>query len=291
MRRARYNVETIIRRLDSLGYRFIEAPEQPRLEDKQVTLPVRTAQGYQQLPMKFGEAQRRLAGADLSRLPPNARNSLEQMRQLIGSLSAAVGKMQDAARAEAARKPPKAAITNHLEDPDVFLPASADEAKLIAQLERRKLYLPLSLRAWIEIVGRVDLNGAHPALCFLQGPDFPGIYADPLCIAPTADEAAEVLEAWGEEGGDTDDPQPLFISFPAREKPSLASSDEQIDEAYELALPNAAADAELLGEPQSSLFVEYLRNSFRWGGFPGWATQAKRPDAELRILTEGLLPL
>jgi hypothetical protein len=296
MRRARHNVETIIRRLDGLGYRFIEPREQVPLADKQVAMPTKTSHGFEAVPMKFGDMQQRIAATDLSRLPPNARDSLEHMRQLIGSLSVAVSQMQDAARLEAAKKPPKSAITSHLitshvEDPDVFLAANAAEAKLLAKLERRKLYVPLSLRAWIETVGRVDLNGAHRALCFLAGPEFPGIYADPLCIVPTAQWAEEVLAAWDEEGRDADDPQPLFISFPARDKPSLATSDEQIEDAYEIALPNAAADAELLGEPQQRLFVDYLRHAFRWGGFPGWEQYDKRPEAELALLRQDLLPI
>jgi hypothetical protein len=51
------------------------------------------------------------------------------------------------------------------------------------------------------------------------------------------------------------------------------------------------ADAQLAeGAPRAS-FVEYLRHAFGWGGFPGWEAEAKRPEAELRFLREGLLPL
>ena len=37
--------------------------------------------------------------------------------------------------------------------------------------------------------------------------------------------------------------------------------------------------------------VDYLRIAFRWGGFPGWEGQQKRPEQELKFLTDGLLPI
>jgi len=67
--------------------------------------------------------------------------------------------------------------------------------------------------------------------------------------------------------------------------------DVQVEDSYTVQLPNAAADAVLEGEAHKITFVEYLRLSFQWGGFPGWEKYANRPEKELAFLREGLLPL
>lgn len=56
---------------------------------------------------------------------------------------------------------------------------------------------------------------------------------------------------------------------------------------YLIRFPNPAADAELEGTGVT--FVEHLRESFRWGGFPGLANRPA--PGELARLTEGLLPI
>lgn len=56
---------------------------------------------------------------------------------------------------------------------------------------------------------------------------------------------------------------------------------------YLVFFPDPAADATLEGAGVT--FVEYLRESFRWGGFPGLARYPA--PAELARLTEGLLPI
>jgi hypothetical protein len=49
--------------------------------------------------------------------------------------------------------------------------------------------------------------------------------------------------------------------------------------------------AVLQGEAHKLTFVEYLRLSFQWGGFPGWEKYENRPEKELAFLREGLLPI
>jgi hypothetical protein len=56
-------------------------------------------------------------------------------------------------------------------------------------------------------------------------------------------------------------------------------------------MPDGSADAVLVGDPEGKTFVEYLRWSFQWGGFPGWEKQKDRPEKELALLREGLLPI
>jgi hypothetical protein len=54
-----------------------------------------------------------------------------------------------------------------------------------------------------------------------------------------------------------------------------------------MALPDASADASL-GE---TTFVEYLRDSLRWGGFPGLAEYEPRDQELVDYLTRDLLPI
>jgi hypothetical protein len=57
-------------------------------------------------------------------------------------------------------------------------------------------------------------------------------------------------------------------------------------------LPNTSADAMIYyrGKPWKT-FVAYLRECFQWGGFPGWARLERRPEEDLALLTQGLLPI
>ncbi len=63
--------------------------------------------------------------------------------------------------------------------------------------------------------------------------------------------------------------------------------------AYEIAIPNATADARLLAERHRTTFVNYLGNCLRWAGFPKLEQLAGDPAAiaGLSALTSGLLPI
>jgi hypothetical protein len=54
-------------------------------------------------------------------------------------------------------------------------------------------------------------------------------------------------------------------------------------------VPNEGADG--ICTITGDRFVDYLRLSFRWGGFPGWRNYENRPDVELKYLAEGLLEI
>jgi hypothetical protein len=57
----------------------------------------------------------------------------------------------------------------------------------------------------------------------------------------------------------------------------------------DLTVPNAAMDATFVHYGQT--FTDYVRECFRWGGFPGWAQLELRPKEDLAFLTRELLPL
>jgi hypothetical protein len=46
----------------------------------------------------------------------------------------------------------------------VFVPADEETRRFVSEVERRAGLLPLSLRAWCEVVGEVNLMGSHPKL-------------------------------------------------------------------------------------------------------------------------------
>jgi len=225
---------------------------------------------------------------DLSQIPEGIRRHVEQARDRLAMLG---GLAQGLQQQQVAGLKKNAEITDHLKDEAVFSPRAEEEIATIRELEKKGMLLPLSLRAWAEEVGDVNLAGAHPALCFWQDGNFPGVYADPLTVF--LDHFMFEVEGWVEARDAGEDPgiiDPVF-GCDAEAKARLAIEDEQLDYGYSIELPNADVDAALDGEPHKTTFVNYLRIAFRWGGLPGWERHENRPERELAILTEGLLPI
>jgi hypothetical protein len=290
MRRARHNVELIIRRLDQIGYQFWNGTH-----GKPGPQPLRMMLHGQVIEYPSLEAMvERALKHDTSHIPAGMGKHAQQARERLAKLSGLVQglqKQQDEGarqKAEEARK--KAAITDHLTDGSVFSPPSDEETAEIRKFEKKGMVLPLSLRAWIEEVGDVNLAGAHPALCFWEDENFPGVYADPMMVS--LDHFMFEIEGWLEARaeGDSDVMDPV-LGWDAEAKARLAIADEQLDYGYSMELPDPGADAALNGERHKTSFVNYLRIAFRWGGFPGWELHEKRPERELKFLTEGLLPI
>jgi len=159
-----------------------------------------------------------------------------------------------------------------------FMPAPAGAAEQLRKLERLGMVMPLSLEAWVEQVGSVNLMGAHPKLCFLEDEEgFPYVFADPLMADVSLDDIG---------GEDAADGMDCVIALDDEGK--AGDSDPDF---YFVRLPDWHADTELRGERHKTNFVDYLRLAFRWGGFPGWEQYDRRPEKELAALTEGLLAI
>lgn len=270
MRRARYNVETIVKRLDQIGYEFWNGrhgPVRPAVNLSSVEALYKSA-------MEHSPALQSAA-----------------FRQQFGQLLEKAKVMRATTDVLRNLDAPLAPITSHLEDDTVFSPPSASTNALIRKLEKSGMFLPLSLKAWAEAVGDINLSGAHPTLCFWRDEKFPGILADPLMI--TLGNLEFEGKQWLDSQSDSEAAHELnvIIAWNADTKADLAIVDEQIDEGYDICLPANSADAALNNEPHHAHFVDYLRTAFRWGGFPGWEGQEKRPEKELRFLSEGLLPI
>jgi hypothetical protein len=271
MRRARHNVETILQRLDQIGYEFWNGehgPSKPSVNLSSVEALYKSA-------MEHSSATQSAA-----------------FRQQFGDLLAKAKAMHAATAAiRNVVAPPLSPTTNHRADDVVFSPPAPATLAMIGKLEKQGLVVPLALKAWAEMVGNVNLAGAHPALCFWRDHAFSGVLADPLMIS--LDDLMFQGEQWLDERGDADARQEIEVTlgWDADTKANLVIADEQIDQGYSLLLPAPAADVVLKNEPHQTYFVDYLRIAFRFGGFPGWERHATRPEKELRFLSDALLPI
>ena len=161
--------------------------------------------------------------------------------------------------------------------PRAHVPPGPNARKAVADFEKEFAMLPLSLRAFYEVVGEVNLNGTHPLLDPKDNPVAP----DPL-IVYGLDEGIVELDEDDEEG---ERPAAVTIAPDDLHKANTSGGD-----AYAMAIPDARADGELLHERHGVFFVDYLRLCFEYGGFPGYEGRATAP-AELQRLKAGLLEL
>lgn len=161
------------------------------------------------------------------------------------------------------------------------VPPERDSAARIAELENVVGGpIPLSLRAFFEVVGAVNFNGQHPAIDAVDGDGA----SDPLMVYGVRDAIGCIESDYGEE--DDDDERKIYVVAPdALHKANVSGGDP-----YLIALPAPTADARLEGEPHDVTFVEYLRIAIGWGGFPGWENASALPPAELEQLRRDLIP-
>jgi hypothetical protein len=160
----------------------------------------------------------------------------------------------------------------------VYVSPSSNTRDLVNQLEQAVGPLPLSIRAFYEVVGGVNLMGKHP-----QWESYLSFGLDPLVVWSLDESLVEwCISEYHEESACWY----LTIAPDSSFKEGVEG-----DGAYEIALPNAAVDAPLLWEWHNTTFVNYLRIALQWGGFPGFARTMLPPTKDLAYLTEGLLPI
>ena len=143
----------------------------------------------------------------------------------------------------------------------------------IERLERKAGTLPLSLRAFYDVVGAVDWIGEHPSIA----PHNDSVPPDPLVVFPLEDALQQCKAGFVEDQG------ALAIAPDDLHKTNTSGG-----EPYEIAVPELCADGKLLNERHNLYFVEYLRLVFRFGGFPGYDGIDPAP-AELAELRRGLI--
>jgi len=151
------------------------------------------------------------------------------------------------------------------------VPPSAKTWKAIQKLEKKAGALPLSLRAFYHVVGEVDFIGTHPSIAARES----SVAPDPLVVygVHTAIEALE-------------DDDRIILAPDALHKADTSGGDP-----YSMVVPAPYADAPVEMDCGSMNFVEYLRDVFAWGGFPGWKQGDAVLPQEIRELSQGLLPI
>jgi len=164
------------------------------------------------------------------------------------------------------------------QDEQLLSPPDEDLVEEIDELERRAGTLPLSLRAFYEVVGGCNFIGSHPA--------WESHRLDPLEVLSA--RAVLRLDDWNHWSDDRRDDATCELPIAPDEYFKYLYSGGG---PYAILLTSLVADAPLLYEWHHTTFVDYLRICFHWGGFPGWARMENRPDDDLRFLTDGLLPV
>jgi hypothetical protein len=170
-RRARTNFETIIQRLDAMGYRF----------EDEAALAEKRNQRMGQIGGLMAAFETR-AKAGPGHIPEHA------FQKLMGTYDT-VKRLQGIFQGQRTNQAAPPWVTNHLEDELIYRRAPKDAANNIAEMERQLGGpLPLLLAAWWEQIDSISLAGSHAALCPAAAPvglRFGGtMFATPL---PTAD--------------------------------------------------------------------------------------------------------
>jgi hypothetical protein len=280
MRRVRQNLEWLIPRLIAVGYQFGYGWIQP---------PAEEAFGWQlrrEYLRMVTEAQTQppilTIASDVAEHLTERQERLRRLRDLGASTAILANEERMIAELEAR---PRATA-------------------LLRELEERVGVLPLSVRAWYEVVGGVNLVGVHlgwmellaradeidaedreRGFVLAEG-GHPMQVLEPLQVWPLNNEAASVhavLQTHPAASG-----AHRLKLMPNEHLAYLEDGQDSFP--YEMEVPNAGVDAPLLFERHETTFVDYLRVSLRWAGFPGWERQQARPERDLAALLTGLLP-
>ena len=161
-----------------------------------------------------------------------------------------------------------------------YRPSRRDIAKEITKLEQLDGIdkIPLSLKAFWQFVGEVNLMGCHS----LWPP-----YSDPLVLY-SIEVAKSEYEDW-RFAVETDHEIELF-GIPLA--PDYFHKDNVSGGApYTILVPNATIDGSFENERNETTLVNYLRICFRYGGFPGIQWYNGVVPKEMSGLSEDLLPI
>ena len=179
----------------------------------------------------------------------------------------------------------------------VFVPPIANAVTQIKRIEESLGPLPLSLRAFYEVVGSVDFTQSSNQLISYNRPERSSANElqilgedDPLVVTPLS-ELAEVVSTSSERR--------VYFRFADDE---FHKANYSGGENYHVWLPDPRADFEIIGMYEiDERFVEYLRATCCWGGFRGQVETLKEDESRcrkvapkvdiVRRLAEGLLPI
>jgi hypothetical protein len=218
---------------------------------------------------QYAAGARAVAYATMSRIARNISTIIERLREIGYEFEVESGDHDNVIPFGTARRK----LWTDTVARERAAPLTPPERRLadMTRLQQDAGTMPISLRAWFEIVGSVTLLGRHPAL----SPDDGTLRPDPLVIVPFS----QVLRAW--------DASPPEIG--AEGQPFMAElAPCPGGQEYSVKLPAPGMDAILENEPHGLFFVDYLRLALQWGGFPGFESAGPKPK-EVEFLSKGLL--
>ncbi|HVD48380.1 MAG TPA: hypothetical protein VNG70_13960 [Candidatus Limnocylindria bacterium] len=170
----------------------------------------------------------------------------------------------------------------------ILVPPSPADSGALDRLEQKIGHLPVSLRCWYEEVGQVNLVGRNPR--------WQHELTDPLVVDAPLEFVESEYDQWLQDRGTEWDQGPFRVDIAPDylHKANISGGDP-----YALAVPNAGADGLVLWEPHQTMFVNYLRCSFRWAGLPGWDPASGHGWSAPRVafppilaeIAESLLPI
>ena len=172
----------------------------------------------------------------------------------------------------------------------------------VARMEQETGPWPLSMRAWYEVGGSVDLSGFHPDWPGFHPDCPPDIYTDPLVLFPIG----AMFGARWDDGELWSISLDLDYLHEDGERWAIPVAPDYYHKAdvsggspYAILVPDGSADALVLNEWHDMTLVPYLRECFRWGGFdvrhpmnPQHLVEGvAMPPEHLALLTADLLPI
>jgi hypothetical protein len=278
MRRVRANLETLIPRLVKTGYQFGYGWVQPPANE---AFGWRLREAYRSmLETTKAEPPILTVAADVEEQLADRRGRRERLRELGAPDVVMKNEERMVAELKARRR-----VAGHLRE-----------------LEEQVGMLPLSVRAWYEVAGGVNLVGVHPGWVRLIGDaglidawelgfdaeagGHPMQVLEPLQIVPLGLRGSIGTSLL--DGHRMPDGKYRLALMPNEHMAYLEYGQDGYE--YEIEVPCACADTALLGERHETTLVNYLRICLRWAGFPGWEQLPVRPEADIAALVAGLQP-
>lgn len=302
MGRVRQNIEILIPRLEAIGYQFGYGWVQPFVRER-LLRPYRV-----NYPGQYGQL---VDPAIPERFSYGYRIAYEEYLELAQTMPPLFVPANDREeqiavleRTITATAPSQEVFREQVRAMQAELRARPSAQDMLAELEALLGTLPLSVLAWYEDVGGVNFVGDHPDWRALlpESASTPPMaeteyrnpmhVLDPLFIYPLDEARLARMRAWERSDQASHARQahyPLTLA-PGEWMKYLDSSGIGGSYVLQMMLPAVAADAPCVA-PSNQMFVAYLRECFRWGGFRGWGKLEKRPEHDLAFLTRDLLPI
>jgi hypothetical protein len=267
MRRVRHNIETLVARLNQLGFEFVNTPFEPpnpdflenitMLEDEAGLLPLSLKVFYQEVGYVNFMGNHPLlceyvkpAGNEM------AVDFLNLYRKEIGPVPDTGNPTLQSARLSFGML---GELLKNMSQPGGYKPDS--KLDNFAQSLEKMFTRPASQPQQV----------------------VPDVYTDPLVVDPPYEDDLEAYQRYDAEGNETE-------GFTVEIAPDICHKHGYSGGGpLEIYFPDEAIDAQIQGDEGYGYFVEYLRNCFKWGGFPGLKNSKTPPATELAFLTKDLL--